>query len=227
MSNLPEPSARSSARKFFEGAGRTFTALVRGLSALTVRLFNLVLGPNTFLGRWVRRSLRTLAAIVIFFITGFLLVYLLLYQPAVQQLNETKAGLEAAKTRLTEIENLANTMAAQLTTAESRGRQLGQALESVEVRVAYYAVTSRVWAAHSFLLEEDLAAAQTHLAEIEADWPTLVAAVEKQDPNLARTMQQRLELVLGELKRSPESARADLKILIARLAEAEKLLPRN
>lgn len=227
MSHLPEPHAKSAAQKFLEGAGRALAALVRAISSLISGLFNLVLGPDTFLGRWLRRSIRAIAASVIFFIAGFLLVYLLLYQPALRQLAETQASLRAATARLTELENSANTLAAQMTTAENRVRQLNQSLEGAEARNAHLHVLSRVWAAHSFLLEEDLAAAEAQLVEIEPAWPTLIAAVEKQDRNLAETMRQRLEIVKSELRRNPDVARSDLKILLARLSDAENLLLRR
>ncbi len=176
---------------------------------LGIFLFN----PETRLGRAVRATLRWTALVVAIFALGFLIAYVLLYQPAQKDLNATRQSLEAAETRLEENRAALDASARRVEDLQTENEALQNSLEAALRRGNLLKMLHHVNTARLSLMDEDSSAAAAALDEASRELEQFLPWLEAEDSEFTKTLSLRLELASDGLTRDPATALADLEIL--------------
>ena len=179
-------------------------------------------GADTRLGRFNRAALRFLATVLGLFALGLLAGYLLLYRPALQELQRTRADLAQATQRLDGLQtNLDQSQQAQADLKKSN-QELASQTEGANNHALLLQAMNQANLARLSLAKNDPAGAQQALKETPAILLKLNPAISAQNADLAKSIQARLNLVLAELQRDPKTAASDLGILNDQFLDLEK-----
>ncbi len=206
----PEPAAEPTAEPAVEAQPK------RGLM---YHLFS----PETRLGRFMRPLLRWLTLAVSLFALGLLTGYLLLYRPAVQSLEATRADLQAVQQQLSDSETQQASLQSKLESAQQDYKNSQAALAKANARVQILKALPYLNVAHSAILDNRITSARTALESAQAEINSLLPLI-KDDTDLATQIDTRLKLAISELAQEPLSANADLSTLIDRLEKLEQEL---
>ncbi len=180
-----------------------------------------ILSPETRTGRFLRALLRALALIVGMFALGLLAGYLLLYRPAVQELNgahlqatQTAGDLQKAR------QDLANTREDLQTAQDNVGKLQAQ----VDVEVARGQVLRALDAitlTRIAIQSSDKTAASKALDMAQGYLQAVQPTLEKRDAQQVTTLQALFTLAKNDLNRDLKLAGQDLDRLQSELERAE------
>jgi hypothetical protein len=180
------------------------------------RFFSFLFNPQTRLGRASRSIVRAAALFVGVFSLGLLAAYFLLFRPANQALDSTRADLNVLQTQQADTKTKLDLANKSLDDLQVRLDETQQNLDTLQVRTQLLNVLDHVQEARLALAglngttsaNNELAAASNRLKEA---LPTLT----KKNPEAARSIPARLDLAISEVSRSDTTtAKADLNILV-------------
>lgn len=178
--------------------------------------------PDTRFGRFNRAALRVLATAVGLFALGLLSGYLLLYRPALQELQQSKADLARANQRLDSLQaDLDQARLAQEDSKKSSQALSGQT-EMANNHVLLLQAMNKANLARLALAKNDPAGAEQALKDAPAILLKLNPAISAENTDLAKSIQARLNLVLTEVRSDPKTAASDLGILNDQFLALEK-----
>lgn len=173
--------------------------------------------PESRLQRFARLSVRWLAGLLIVFALGVLATVFVLLQPARQDLSQTRAELDQANQRITELEAEVE----RLSTFERSNQKLSEDLDTANLHITILRALSDVNAARLALAMDDSASAQVHLTKTNQTLQELEGLVDANSRDLVVSMQDRLELALSEIGEDDFAAQSDLGVLSTNLVQIE------
>ena len=175
-------------------------------------------------GRFFRPLLRWLGAITGLFALGLLAGYLLLYQPAQNELNAALLRLNQANQNVVQKDQ--NQQVAQadrdqaLKTLQSAQADLKKAASQNSLLIVLVEVNN----ARVALSNKDGATAKSNIEQAQADLAKVMPYLASQDKARADVLQPRLDLVAKELVSDVPAALADLDKLASDLTDLHKKL---
>ncbi|HVN53994.1 MAG TPA: hypothetical protein VMT46_06655 [Anaerolineaceae bacterium] len=185
-------------------------------------VLNFFFNPDTRFGRFNRATLRVVATVVGLFALGLLSAYLLLYRPAQQELQQTKADLARANQRLDSLQtDLDQARLAQENSNRSSQELSGQT-EMANNHVLLLQAMNKANLARLALAKNDPAGAEQALKDAPAILLKLNPAISAENGDLAKSIQTRLNLALNEIRSDPRTATSDLGILNDQFLDLEK-----
>jgi hypothetical protein len=188
------------------------------------RFFHFMYNRDTRLGRFNRLALRWFAIVVSLFAVGLLTGYVVLYRPAQNELKNLKAQSELDQQKISGLTNKVQDLTQQNSTLTGQKQELTTSLSAANDQLQLLQMVGQLQTARLYIEKKDYSAARKALLESRTALPKLTSIIEKQDSTLPKTMQTRLDLVLGELDSSPQTAASDTEILITLLLDAENKL---
>ena len=191
-----------------------------GSRRFAYRLFN----RETRSGRFFRSLLNGLLFFVILAGIGALAVYLLLYRPLDERLNETQA--QAAQTTA-DLEQAQKDLAAARNAqkaAEARAEQDQDRLVTELTRVQILRALGELKTAKVAIYAEDKEAAEQAMDSAETITQQASARLNRIEPNASSTLDALFTLVRNGLDRDLELASADLDRLLAELTRLDSAL---
>lgn len=196
--------------------------------SLVKRFLRFLFNPETRLGRGMRAVVRALALAVVFFAGGFLVAYLLLYQPANEALENSQSKVRAVQTQQFEIQANLNLARADLNELKNRYQDAQDQATIQQTRIHILTTLGYAQAARLSLSiprdELKTNPAGKDLSAASAALSNALPVIEKKDADLAKSLKSRMELILVEAERDPKTALADLNILIETLQLIDKTL---
>ncbi len=162
---------------------------------------------------FVRKALIWLGVAAVFFLAGFVTFYFTLYRSKADTLDQTQAQLTQAESDIQELEGQladANTQVDALTTADNQ-----RALLSVMVDI---------YAARLALVQEDTVSAKAALSDTADTLGEISDVIAGFDTGLANALPNRLNLIITNIDRDPETAIADCDQMLKDLSQAETAL---
>ncbi len=165
-----------------------------------------------------------LGIVVVIFFAGFLTDHFTRYRPLADTLDQTQAEFDQAKQDLSDLQDENDALTSANTTAEEKIAELEQELESAQANALFYQVLVDANTAQLELFLEDIESAQAALTETQTNLEELLPFITEVDTDLARSLPNRLDLIISGLVRDPETARIDLSLLTKDLLELEPLL---
>ena len=180
--------------------------------------------PQSKFVRFLIKAGIGLGIVVVIFFAGFLTDHFTRYRPLSETLEQTRAELDQAKLDLSELQDENDALTSANTAAEEKIAELEEALESAEANALFYQVLVDANTAQLELFLEDIEGAQAALTETQTNLEELLPFITEVDTDLARSLPNRLDLIIAGLVRDPETARIDLSLLTKDLLELEPLL---
>lgn len=163
--------------------------------------------------KFLRKALIWLGVAIVLFAAGFITFYFTLYQPKVDALDQTQ-------TQLIQVQNELDSLQAQLddTTAQMN------ALADADAHQALLSVMVDVYAARLALTEEDTVSAKSALLNTEDTLSEITDQIASFDSGLAETLPQRLNIIITNIDRDPETAISDCDQMLKDLLQVETAL---
>jgi hypothetical protein len=180
--------------------------------------------PETRLGRFMRPFVRTLGIIVCLFTFGFLAAYLLIYQPRVVEMNQAREDAKAAVEKLNQTEGTLAAAQQYLTETNTKYEQAAADLTVEKNHNAMLQLLAEINNARAALAAKDGASARLILQNARKLMDGYLPVIKAHSDEMATTFDTRLNLVLDEFSRDPETALADLELLADNLKDLEKIL---
>ncbi|MGD2027680.1 MAG: hypothetical protein PVI99_07675 [Anaerolineales bacterium] len=159
---------------------------------------------------FLRKALIWLGVGAVMFFAGFLTFYFTLYQPKADALEETEAQLAQAEEDLQSLQ----------TDMDNANRRI-ENLQSADEHRALLEVVVDIYAARLALTQEDTVAAKSTLSNTDEILDDVLDDISAFDAALAKTLPQRLNLIVTNIDRDPEKAIADCDLMIDDLFEVE------
>ncbi len=169
------------------------------------------------MGRAVRSALRWIAGVLLVFGLGLLVGVLAFRLPVVRSLEQTRAELNQAQQRITEIEGRLERLAE----LEAENATLKEELNSANLHIEILSALADVNAARLALVLEDPGSARLALTNAPDALDRLADLVGPEQADLVSNMISRLELALDGLETDPFAAQADLEVLANNLIRLE------
>jgi cell division protein FtsB len=173
--------------------------------------------PETRLQRFLRLSIRWLAAFLIVFGLGILATAFVLYRPTAEQLSIARTDLEQAQQQVSELES----QVSQLKGLESENKALQDQLDKANLHIQILSALSDVNAARLDVANDDIASARVKLTNTPDTLQELESLVGADQKDAVVAMQNRLDLALGEMDRDSFAALSDLEVLATNLVQLE------
>lgn len=180
--------------------------------------------PVGRLARFGRTLLTWLIVIVIAFLAGVLTFNFALYQPLAGTLTQTQAELAKANKNLSQVTADVTAVNEQLTGLKADNQAMQSELEAATAHLGLLQALANVNSARLALVADDIPAAKAALKDTAAQLETLAPKIAEVDANLAKSMPQRLTLILSGLDSDVETAKVDLEVLSGNLLSLETLL---
>ena len=166
-----------------------------------------IFNKDTRLGRTNRSIVRTTGWVIGFFALGFLAVYLLLYVPLSQDYEKLSQDYLNAQQ--------------QFKTAQAGFKSTQETSSKVQNTLAQVKIARDVLDINNQVLQIELAVAQHddpgsayYLKKLQASVETALPEINKIDPDLAKVLEARVNVVAVELSSDPKAAQADLQEII-------------
>lgn len=188
--------------------------------------------------RFFRKFIRWTVGLLIVFSIGFLTALFAIYNPKVDELDQSKNNLSDAGTTISELEDQIaglqdqiaglngqiDTLNQQITDLETQNQELLAQQDGFNLHIALLKARTDVVSAQVELYEGNPAQARV-LLESTSQTLTLIETLLPDDlKDVIAPLQNRLELAIGEIDENPETAIADLNILAGDLLEIENAL---
>ncbi|MBN1537213.1 MAG: hypothetical protein JW908_10820 [Anaerolineales bacterium] len=171
-------------------------------------------------GCFLKAATRWLFGLLIVFGLGALTVIFLLYTPTRETLENTQANLDAANQKITDLENQVQTLSA----LEPKNAALQKEVDAGNLHIKILTALADVNNARVALAEGDPAAAQSALANTTAALKQVATLAGSSQSEAVNFIQDRLDLVLGEIETDTATAQSDLVVMATKLLELEKAL---
>ncbi len=168
--------------------------------------------PTAF-QRFIRQAVTWLAVVAVAFLAGMITFYFTLYQPKIDQLNQTEANLSETEQEL-------NALTAELQEVTAQR----DALENAQDYRMLLSIMVDIYTARLALTQENTSAAKTALSDTEDTLTAILSVIREFDANLASTIPQRLSLIRTNIDGNIENAIADCDLMIKDLRDIEKAL---
>ena len=169
--------------------------------------------------RILRAVLIWLVVLALLFMAGMLTDETLRYKPLAETLSKAQSDLDQANQELSNLQaevdrlNAANQAATdQINSLESDNKALQNKLDTANTHFDLYQVLVDVTNARLALSLNDVEGAKAALANTPKLLDNLLPFITKFDPNLAKSMPQRLDLIITGLDRDIETAKIDLEL---------------
>jgi len=169
------------------------------------------------LNRFLVRTLRWLAGILIVMGIGALLVIFTLYRPLQQRLGDSQVQGEQADQRIADLEGQIES----LSPFESQNQDLKAELEKSELHVAILSARADVATAQLALAKNDDTKARLALSKTPETLKKLGDLLEADKKKVATDMQDRLVLATKGIGVNAYAAASDLDVLMTSLIELE------
>ena len=188
--------------------------------------------------RFFRKFIRWSAGLLIVFGLGFLTAIFLIYNPKVDELDQSNNNLNDAGTTIAaledqieglqdEINNLnsqIDLLTQQITDLEFKNQELLAEQDGFNLHIALLKARTDVVSAQVELYEGNQAQARVLLESTSQTLTTIETLLPDDLKDVVAPLQNRLELAIGEIEDDPETAIADLAILAGDLLEIENAL---
>lgn len=188
------------------------------------RFLNWWLGPDTKIGRFNRRVLRTLAWVLGLFALGLLVGYIFFYRPVANELAKSQADLTQARQQAAEMQPKLDLVQGDLSKLQDQDLQNRLDLATAQSHISLLSVITNVQKTRISLVGSDTAGARIALTDAKTALEIIQPGINQADMKLGQSIQDRFALVEKELTGDPKTALSDLAILAGQLADAEKLL---
>ena len=188
--------------------------------------------------RFFRKFIRWSAGLLIVFGLGFLAAIFLIYNPKVDELDQSENNLNDAGTTISSLEDQIDglqdqinglnsqidSLTQQITDLETENQELLAEQDGFNLHIALLKARTDVVSAQVELYEENPAQARVLLEGTSQTLTTIETLLPNDLKDVVAPLQNRLELAIGELEDDPETAIADLDILAGDLLEIENAL---
>jgi len=171
-------------------------------------------------GSFLKTATRWLFGLLIVFGLGALAVIFGLYNPLRQTLQQTEADLAVANQKIADLESQIQ----KLTPLESQNAALQKEIDSANTHIKLLTALSDVDTARVALSQNDAAAAKTALTNTATTLREIASLTGSSQGEAIKTIQDRLDIVLGEIETDAATAQTDLEVMATKLLEMEKVL---
>lgn len=171
-------------------------------------------------GSFLKTATRWLFGLLIVFGLGALAVIYGLYNPTRQTLRQTQADLTVANQKISDLESQVQ----KLTPLESQNAALQKEVDAGTTHIKLLTALADVDTARVALAKNDPAAAKTALTNTAAAIKEIASLAGSSQSEAVKTIQDRLDIVLGEIEADPATAQTDLEVMATKLLELEKAL---
>jgi hypothetical protein len=185
-----------------------------------------------------RKFIRWVVGLLIVFGFGFLTAVFTIYNPKVDQLDQSQSDLNGAGTTIDELESQINIQQGEVDNLNNQIDALNQKVESLEndkqglyeqqdqfnLQVALLKARADVVSAQVELYEGNPAQARVLLESTDQSLTTIESLLPDDLKDVVEPLQNRLDLAIGEIENDIDTAIADLSILAGDLLEIENAL---
>ena len=171
-------------------------------------------------GSFLKTATRWLFGLLIVFGLGALAVIFGLYNPLQQTLKQTQTDLTAANQKITDLESQVQ----KLTPLESQNTALQKELDAGTTHIKLLTALADVNTARVALAKNDPAAAKAALTNTAASIKEIASLAGSSQSDAVKTIQDRLDIVLGEIETDAATAQTDLEVMATKLLELEQAL---
>jgi Tfp pilus assembly protein PilN len=185
-----------------------------------------------------RKFIRWTVGLLVVFGLGFLLSTFMIYNPKVDELNQSQSTLEDANTTISELETQIralqgeigslnaqiDSLSQQVTTLEEEKQVIKQKENNYNLQISLLKARVDVVSAQVELFNENSAQARVLLENTGQSLATIETLLPDDLKDVVAPLQNRLELAIGEITTDPQTAIADLDILAGDLLEIENAL---
>ena len=175
---------------------------------------------NTKAAKIIRRVAIWILVILVIFLAGYAISHFMVFRPANKALELTQAELTSANEEIDTLESEIERLSALETTNESLQSEIKSVNTHITILSARVAVSDAIIALH----DGDLAEVSLKLDKVEETLRRLKPMLEEDQRDVVTTMQQRLDLVVGELDEDTAAAEMDLEVLASKLLDLENTL---
>lgn len=183
------------------------------------------------LRRAIRKGVLWILLLLIVFLSGGLTVYFTVYQPVRNQLDQALVTLETERQNIASLqeqiasqEKQISALQNQITEFTSQQEALNEQLDAANLHILILRAHTDINAARLSILDKNLEEADLYLANAPDLMADISEQIGSQQADVIAAIQGRLELVLDEFQRDPETAEGDLKIIAERLTQLENTL---
>ena len=169
--------------------------------------------------RILRTVLIWLVVLALLFMAGVITDEFLRYKPLAETMSKVQSDLDQANQELSNLQAEADRLKAanqaatnQINSLESDNKALQNELDTANTHFELYQVLVDVTNARLALSLSDVEGAKAALANTSKLLDNLLPFITKFDPNLAKSMPQRLDLIITGLDRDIETAKIDLEL---------------
>jgi hypothetical protein len=182
-----------------------------------------------------QRILRTVliwfVVLALLFMAGVITDEFLRYKPLAETVNKAQSELDRAHQELSNLQaeadrlNVVNKAAYdQINFLESNNKKLQKELDTANAHLALLQGLVDVTDARLSLSLNDMEGAKAALVDLPQLLDNLLPFITEFDPNLAKSMPQRLDLIITGLDRDIETAKIDLELFSKDLIEVESAI---
>jgi hypothetical protein len=159
-------------------------------------------------------------------LVGALLIYLLLYRPTDDALRSVNTQLSARQQELNQTQEDLEASQTDLEGVQTENEALQTTIDRMRVRSGLLEMMAQVREAQIALVSQDTGSAQRALRSAQQELSDIQEDLEAENPEVANSVDLRLELAMSEVAREPDTALADLDILHTNLNLLERLFDR-
>ncbi len=171
-------------------------------------------------GKFLKSAIRWFFGLLIVFGAGALVAIYALYMPERQGLQTSQADLQTANQKIADLESQVQKMNA----LESQNAALQKEVDAGVTHIKLLTVLADVNSARVALAEKDSAAAKAALTNTAAAMKEVASLAGSSQNEAIQFIQNRLDLVLGEIETDAATAQSDLVVMATKLLELEKAL---
>jgi DNA repair exonuclease SbcCD ATPase subunit len=182
-----------------------------------------------------RKFIRWTAGLLIVFGLGFLTAVFTIYNPKLDELNQSQNGLDGARTTIAELEaqinakqseinNLSeeiNMLNLKVEALETEKQELSEKQDSYNLQITLLQARADVASAQVKIYEENPTQARVLLESASQTLATIETLLPEDLKDVVAPLQTRLELAIGEINNDPETAIIDLGKISGDLREIE------
>jgi len=179
-----------------------------------------VVDKETRAGKFLKTATRWLFGLLIVFGLGALAVIFGLYNPIRETLNQTQADLNAANQKIAELENQVQA----LTPLKAQNMALQKEVDAANTHIKILTILAEVETARVALAHNDAAAAKIALTNTPAALKEMAVLAGSSQAEAIKIIQDRLDIVMGEIENDAATAQTDLEVMATKLLELEQAL---
>lgn len=178
---------------------------------------------NTKAAKFIRRAAIWLLAILVIFLGGYALSHIMVAGPTKLALEEARSDLAMAEEEIASLQGEVE----DLSSFEAANESLERDMEDVNTHITVLSARVAVTGALISLHDGELAEVRLKLDKVKETLKVLKTMLNADQRDVVTSMEQRLELVVGELDEDTTAAEMDLKVLSGKLISLENTLFAN